>query len=95
MSYLDKRRGLLRLWALDAQKAERKDAHLALIAALNATADPATVAMVTLHERREGYGLIRCEGCDQGCSCDSAAWPCSTIVALAKLRGIDTTGVLR
>lgn len=89
MSYLDKRHEPHRPRARDTQKAERKGAHLALIAALNATADPVTVAMVTLHERREGLGLARCEGCDQGSSCDSATWPCSTIVTLAEVHGID------
>lgn len=49
--------------------------------------------VLELHQPVETYGALRCEGCDQGCNCDDARWPCSTwrvLVAQAvDLPGLD------
>ena len=32
---------------------------------------------------------VYCEGCDMGCSCEAANWPCSTVRLVAERYGID------
>lgn len=34
-----------------------------------------------------------CGGCDMGCSCEAASWPCSTVVLALTHYGIDTTDI--
>lgn len=64
------------------------------LAALAAVEDPTLRAVIDLHARGEsGYERDKCQGCDQGCSCDDAAWPCSTIKAILKVQGVDTTDI--
>lgn len=65
-----------------------------VLAALAAVTDPVLRAVID-HHRRQGeddpFDRRRCNGCDQGCSCDTAAWPCSTIVAICEALGVDMT----
>ena len=62
------------------------------LAALAAVTDPALRAVIDLHQLDREYGA-HCQGCDQGCSCDLAEWPCSTIVAVLDALGSDTTDI--
>ena len=59
------------------------------LAALASVADPALRAVIDLHDLDAG----QCRGCDQGCSCDLAEWPCSTIKAILDALGVDTTDI--
>lgn len=36
-----------------------------------------------------GYGWPVCTGCDSGCHCEHAQWPCSTAVMIAESVGIE------
>ena len=54
--------------------------------------DNTSRTVLDLHARSSSYGSgWHCDGCDQGCSCDSAEWPCSTVKAIAGLHRIDMT----
>ena len=59
------------------------------LAALASVADPALRAVIDLHDIDGG----QCRGCDQGCSCDLAEWPCSTIKAILDALGADATDI--
>lgn len=59
-------------------------------AALAGVTDPALRAVLDHHAQDTEYGS-NCRGCDQGCSCDCARWPCSTVVLIAELLGVDVT----
>lgn len=63
------------------------------LAALAGVTDPVLRAVIDHHARDDSYGLLRCAGCDQGCSCDSATWPCSTVVTVLDALGVDTTDI--
>lgn len=32
-----------------------------------------------------------CGGCDMGCNCEAASWPCSTVRLVLEQAGVDTT----
>ena len=34
-----------------------------------------------------------CGGCDQGCSCEAAEWPCSTVKLILEQTGVDITDI--
>lgn len=87
-------RAELETWS--ARYAERRFAAAervpAAIRALDATDDPIARAVLDLHQRWSSYGSgWQCGGCDQGCSCDSAEWPCSTVFLIAERLGVDLT----
>jgi hypothetical protein len=59
---------------------------------LDAVTDPAWRAVLDHHQRDvawEGSDEFSCYGCDGGCHCDSAKWPCTTVRLAAKHLGID------
>lgn len=67
---------------------------VARCAALNLTAitEPLVRAILDHHSPLISEGLSRtvyCEGCDMGCSCEAASWPCSTVALIADRYGID------
>lgn len=39
------------------------------------------------------YSRDRCPGCDQGCGCYWAEWPCSTTLLILEWLGVDTTDI--
>lgn len=62
------------------------------------TSNPLGTALLVLHSLSDLHpGAIspgRCEGCDQGCSCDAADWPCSSIELLIEHYKIDINRVV-
>lgn len=70
---------------LDLDRAAAEAASRRLTAA--AEDSPLAQAVLTLHALVGDYGP-RCGGCDQGCSCDAAEWPCSTVELVAGVLGV-------
>lgn len=79
-------------WAERRQAAQlRKGELLRKFTEIMAT-EPVASAVLKHHrpDRDRPYGVY-CDGCDQGCSCEAASWPCSTVVLLLTHYGVDTT----
>ncbi len=75
-------------------QARRDNANLRkgeLKAALRNTTDPLLRQLIDHHAQDTEFGRSICRGCDQGCSCDSPEWPCSTVLMIAAGLGVDTT----
>lgn len=59
-----------------------------IIARLEAIADPQWRMILDHHAATKEYGCY-CNGCDMGCSCEAATWPCSTVRLVGGLCGIE------
>ena len=61
--------------------------------ALDEIPDP-FVRLILDHHKPDEYEwsmsqTVYCQGCDMGCSCEAATWPCSTVRLVAEHYGID------
>lgn len=58
---------------------------------LDAIPDPWLREILNLHStgKEKIRGLVYCLGCDMGCSCEAASWPCSTVLMIARWYDID------
>lgn len=65
-----------------------------LLAALQriAMSDPLAHRVIEHHSPTDESRRY-CRGCDMGCSCEAASWPCSTIELVLEQAGIDTTDI--
>ena len=63
------------------------------VRSLDAITEPLARAILDHHKPDEydwrGSQTVYCEGCDMGCSCEAATWPCSTVRLIADRYGID------
>lgn len=68
----------------------RRQADVDMLAALRAKDDPATDAMLDLHQST-GDSYPECHGDDfSGYDGERPEWPCRTVLALAKVHGVAT-----
>ena len=66
--------------ALQARKGE-------ILHALDRLADDPTLGHIVRHHMPDDDARRYCRGCDMGCSCEAAAWPCSTIALILDHHG--------
>lgn len=59
------------------------------IAQLDAIDEPILRTVLDIHSRHRSGDAFYCNGCDQGCRCEPAEWPCTTVIELSAKLGID------
>lgn len=79
-------------WDRRRQAAQlRKGEILAAIARLTVTGT--LVGDIVLHHAPADEDRRYCGGCDMGCTCEAADWPCSTIRLILQREGVDVTDI--
>ena len=71
------------------QSAQHTEEQVPAVAAYLALDDP----IAKLHAPDVSYGTVYCTGCDMGCSCERANWPCSTATTWAHMHDIGLCDV--
>lgn len=78
-------------WAKRRQAAQlRKGEILAAYARIVATEG---IAGLVLEQHAPTSDRRYCTGCDMGCSCEAADWPCSTVRLILQHDGVDLTDI--
>ena len=80
-----------RMWGERRQAAQLRKGEI--LAAIESMQEYETVAGPVLRHHSPDEDRRYCEGCDLGCSCEAASWPCSTVELIRELAGVDTTDI--
>lgn len=58
---------------------------------LSEITEPVSYAVLELHKPdvSDFWHTVYCLGCDMGCGCEAARWPCSTVRLIAEIYDID------
>lgn len=98
MSFDAMEQEMIRLRAAGKNWAERQAAAQLrkgeLLAAIERIAQEDSWAAAVLgHHSSSDENRRYCDGCDMGCNCEAASWPCSTVVLVLTAYGADTTDI--
>lgn len=81
-----------RWWDERCQAAQMRKGEI--LAAIERVArEDSWAAAVLGHHSSSDDDRRYCDGCDMGCSCEAASWPCSTVVLVLHHYGVDTTDI--
>lgn len=78
-----------RTWKARSAAAQLRKGEI--LAKLHEVALTEPLGSIVKHHWPDDEDRHYCRGCDMGCSCEAAEWPCSTIRLVLDLEGVDTT----
>lgn len=78
-------------WTERRQAAQLRKGEI--LAALERVAGEDSWAAAVLGHHSPDEDRRYCGGCDMGCSCEAASWPCSTVRLLLQMHAIDITDI--